>query len=72
MGKYNKGDYVSWAWGDGRGYGTIKEMFNERVTRTLQGGEVTRNGSEDNPAILIAQSDGDQVVKLESEVRKER
>ena len=71
MGKYNKGDEVSWAWGEGRARGTIKEKFKEKVTRTLQGSEVTRNGSEDDPAILIEQEDGDEVLKLESEVRKE-
>lgn len=71
MGKYNKGDRVSWEWGDGRGYGTIKEKFKDKVSRTLQGSEVSRDGSEDDPAILIEQSDGDKVLKLESEVRKE-
>ena len=71
MGSYKKGDRVSWAWGDGRAYGEIKEKFKEKVTRTLQGSEVTRDGSEDDPAILIEQEDGDEVLKLESEVRKE-
>ena len=71
MGSYRKGDRVSWEWGEGRAYGKITEKFKEKVTRTLKGSEVTRNGSEDDPAILIEQEDGDEVLKLESEVRKE-
>ncbi|HCT34393.1 MAG TPA: DUF2945 domain-containing protein, partial [Sulfitobacter sp.] len=30
--------------------------------------EVTRNGSDDDPALLIEQDDGDEVLKLSSEV----
>ena len=71
MDKYNKGDRVSWEWGDGRGYGTIKEKFKESVTRTLKGSEVTHNGSEEDPMILVEQSDGNEVLKLVSEIRKE-
>lgn len=71
MGSYKKGDYVSWEWGDGRAYGTIKEKYKEKVTKTIDGNDVTRNGSDDDPAVLIEQEDGDRVLKLESEVRKE-
>ena len=40
----------------------------EAVTRTLQGSEITRKGSEDDPAYLIKQDDGDEVLKLGSEI----
>jgi len=66
-----EGTIVSWAWGNGRAQGKVREIFRHEVTRTLQGTEVTRNGSEDNPAYLIEQDDGDQVLKLQSEVRSE-
>ena len=40
----------------------------EKVTRTLAGSEITRNGSDDDPAYLIEQEDGGRVLKLRSEV----
>ena len=60
--------YVKWDWGNGSAKGQIKDRFEREVTRTLQGNEVTRDGSEDNPAYLIKQEDGDEVLKLGSEL----
>ena len=68
---YNKGDRVSWKWGNGRGTGEIQERFEEKVQQTIEGNEVTRNASEDNPAYLIKQDDGDRVLKSHSELKKE-
>mgnify|MGYP001059934518 CR=1 FL=1 len=66
--KFSKGDDVSWEWGQGTASGTIVDIYYESITRTLQGTEVTRNGTEDNPAYLIEQEDGDKVLKLQSEL----
>lgn len=60
--------YVKWNWGNGEGKGQIEDRFEREVTRTLQGTEVTKDGSEDNPAYLIKQEDGDEVLKLGSEL----
>lgn len=60
--------YVKWDWGDGTAEGQVKQRFEREVTRTLKGNEVTRDGSEDNPAYLIKQDDGDEVLKLGSEL----
>jgi hypothetical protein len=65
---YQTGQYVQWNWGNGTAKGQIKDRFERDVTRTLKGSEVTRNGSEDNPAYLIKQEDGDEVLKLGSEI----
>jgi hypothetical protein len=70
MGSYKKGDTVSWKWGTGTATGTIKEKHKEKVTRQIDGKEISRNGSGDDPAILIEQDDGQRVLKLESEVEK--
>ncbi len=67
---YRRGSTVSWSWGSGTGEGTVLEVFTERVTRTLKGSEITRNGSDDNPAHVIEQSDGTELLKLDSEVEK--
>ena len=60
--------YVKWDWGNGEAKGQVKERFEREVTRTLKGSEVTRNGDKDDPAYLIKQEDGDEVLKLGSEL----
>ena len=60
--------YVEWNWGNGTAVGQIEERFEREVKRTIEGTEVTRNGSEDNPAYLIKQDDGGKVLKLGSEL----
>jgi len=68
--KYQKGTKVEWDWGNGTAEGEVTESFEREVERTLKGSKVKRNGSEDDPAYLIRQDDGDQVLKLHSELRK--
>jgi hypothetical protein len=66
--KHRKGDKVSWKWGNGTAEATVQESFTERVERTLNGSKIVRNGSEDDPAYLLEQDDGAQVLKLHSEL----
>lgn len=65
---FHIGDEVQWNWGDGTGSGTITERFTSRVTRTIDGAEITRNATDDEPAYLVEQDDGDQVLKSASEL----
>ncbi|MEM9794909.1 MAG: DUF2945 domain-containing protein [Pseudomonadota bacterium] len=64
------GDRVEWDWGGGTASGKVTECFTDKVTRTIKGNEVTRNASDDAPAFMIEQEDGDRVLKSESELRK--
>jgi hypothetical protein len=64
-----KGTHVQWNWGSGSGQGKVVEVYHDRVTRRIKGHEITRNGSRENPAYLIEQEDGDQVLKLDSEIK---
>lgn len=68
MPTYQKGDEVKWKWGNGSAQGTVRESFTSRVSRTIDGSEVTRNADSDNPAYLIEQDDGQRVLKSESEL----
>lgn len=68
---FQTGQYVQWKWRNGTGCGQIEERFEREVTRTLQGSEVTRSGDEDNPAYLIKQEDGDEVLKRGSELKEQ-
>jgi len=67
---YQTNTKVQWDWGNGVAEGYIREVFRESVTKTIKGTEVKRNGSEDDPAYLIEQKDGGNVLKLHSEIRK--
>jgi len=65
-----KGTEVTWKWGSGTATGKVTETFEKSVTRTIKGEEITRNGSAEDKALLIAQEDGDRVLKLQSEVER--
>lgn len=65
-----KGSRVAWKWGNGKAEGEVEETWSEKVTKTIDGNEVTRHGESGNKALLIKQDDGDRVLKLESEVEK--
>ena len=68
MGDFSKGDKVKWKWGSGHGTGKVTEKFTSKVTRKISGSEVTRNATDDEPAYLIEQEDGDEVLKSGSEI----
>jgi hypothetical protein len=65
-----KGSDVSWKWGRGVAEGTVVEVHRDTVTRTIKGSQITRNGSDDDPAYVIEQEDGTTVLKLASELRE--
>ncbi len=68
---YQSGDKVKWDWGQGTAEGTVEAVHTKSITRSIKGSDVTRNGSDDDPALEIKQDDGTKVLKLSSEVRKE-
>ena len=59
---------MTWNWGGGATSGVIVESFASKVTKMIKGTEVTRNASEDEPAFLIEQPDGDRVLKSVTEI----
>ncbi|WP_276168353.1 DUF2945 domain-containing protein [Zobellia alginiliquefaciens] len=65
-----KGTEVKWKWGSGSATGTVENTYNKKITRKIEGNEITRKGSKDNKALLIKQEDGSEVLKLESEVER--
>ncbi|MFP4313900.1 MAG: DUF2945 domain-containing protein [Alphaproteobacteria bacterium] len=67
---YNTGEKVKWNWGDGKGVGEIKNVYTSKTTCMIKGSEITRNATKDCPAYYIVQDDGDEVLKLHSEVQK--
>jgi hypothetical protein len=65
-----EGTEVSWKWGGSTASGTVSEIHRGKVTRTSKGSEITRNGSDEDPAYVIEQEDGTVVLKLRSEVEQ--
>lgn len=63
-----KGTNVKWSWGNGTAEGKVVETYTSKITKTIKGTEVTRNGNEDDKALFIKQDDGTYVLKSESEV----
>ncbi|MBC3786401.1 DUF2945 domain-containing protein [Spirosoma utsteinense] len=70
MATVKKGDEVTWKYGSGKAEGTVAEVHEEAVERTVQGTNVKRNGSADEPALVIKQKNNKKVVKSTSEVTK--
>ena len=68
--KYSKGTKVKWKWGSGWGHGKVSEVFTEKVSRTIDGSEITRDASADEPAYLI-ETDDSRTLKSHSEVQKD-
>ncbi len=66
---YQVDELVKWKWGSGWGQGKIKARFTQKVTRKIDGTEVTRKASADEPAYLIVQADEAEVLKSHSEVQ---
>lgn len=65
----SKGSNVSWKYGTGTATGKVESVHKGSVTRSYKGSEIHRNGSEENPALVILQPNGSRVLKLKSEVK---
>lgn len=69
MATAKKGDEVEWKYGKSKASGTVAEVHKEDVDKKVQGKQIKRKGSPEEPALVIKQGDK-QVVKSASEVKK--
>ena len=65
-----EGTKVKWKWGKGVAEGKVKDTFDRDITTTIKGTKVTRKGTLGNKALFIQQENGNEVLKLESEVER--
>jgi hypothetical protein len=65
---YSKDTKVEWNWGQGKATGVVVKSSIKRMQKTIKGSKITRNGTPENPAYLIEQENGTQVLKLHSEL----
>ena len=70
MSGYDEGTKVEWDWGGGTGTGTVIQVYTRKITLKIKGSEITRDADDESPAYRIEQSDGDEVLKSHSEIRK--
>jgi Hypervirulence associated proteins TUDOR domain len=68
MSGYEIGTTVYWESGGRTAQGKIRERFEDEVTRTIKGTNVTHKASELEPAYLIVHDDGDEVLMSHSEI----
>ena len=65
-----EGSPVTWDWGNGTAEGKVTAIHRQKVTKKIKGSEITRNGTQDNPAYSIKQEDGTELLKLRSELNE--
>lgn len=63
------GDQVGWQWGRGIAIGTVIQVKPERTQIEIKGKIIRRNGTSDDPAIIIQSEKGSRVLKLQHEVQ---
>jgi hypothetical protein len=63
------GDPVAWQWANGIAEGEILEIHHERHEIDTKGKHIVRNGTPENPAIVILHTSGSMVLKLASEIQ---
>jgi len=63
-----EGSKVKWQWGDGTASGEVVKIYKSDIEKTIDGSSVKREASQNSPAYLIKQEDGQEVLKSNSEV----
>lgn len=62
-------DHVGWKWSGGLATGIVLEICPTRTEMESKGKKIVRNGSRDDPAVIILHDKGTQVLKLAHELQ---
>ena len=62
------GDTVAWRWYQHVIKGVVQDVRAEPTHIYTKGKIVTRNGTPENPAVIISHASGNDVIKLASEL----
>lgn len=62
------GDWVAWKWAAGMAEGRLLSINPERTVISSKGKKIVRNGTSENPALVIGHTSGTKVLKLRSEI----
>ncbi|EPQ29473.1 uncharacterized protein PFL1_03228 [Pseudozyma flocculosa PF-1] len=65
----SEGDKVSWKWGQGHPKGEVKDVVDGKAeVKTKRGNTVTKNGDDEDPAVVIHTESGSDAIKKASEL----
>jgi hypothetical protein len=67
---FKVGDEVGWRWASSIATGTVIDIIYERHQIMSKGTVITRNGTPEDPAIVIESNNGALVIKLAHELQK--
>jgi Hypervirulence associated proteins TUDOR domain len=70
MTKIKVGKVVNWKWLNGVAEGKVIAINYEKTQIESKGKIITRNGTKENPAIIIKHKNSNLVLKLETELLK--
>lgn len=68
MQKFKLKSNVIWKWLGREIHGRVLAVYTQRVSKTIKGKQITRNGSKENPAYLVISDAGNQALKLQTEL----
>lgn len=51
------GDKVAWNWGSSHIEGIASEIYTEPVSKEIKGKTISRNGTDDNPAVFVTREE---------------
>lgn len=61
-------DTVAWRWAGGVAEGVVLSVEYQRTEILSKGSLIVRNGTAENPAVVILHKNGNEVLKLASEL----
>jgi hypothetical protein len=64
------GSEVGWAWGQSIATGVVIEIHPNRHEIISKGKRIVRNGTPDDPAVVIRHTKGSLVLKLAHEIQE--
>lgn len=65
-----KGEKVHWKWGRYEAEGKVQDKFEKPVAKKIKGSVIKRKASKEEPAYLIKQTNGNIVLRSQSELKK--
>ena len=72
MAKFKISSKIQWMWLGRPILGTVEQVFETSITKTIKGKKITRHGTKEKPAYLVKSESGNLALKLETELSAEK
>ena len=70
MANVKPGDTVSWQNGGAKAHGTVQSVSPKKTTKTIKGKQITRNGTNEDPAVTVKSDKGGVALHDAHELKK--